>query len=267
MGKILVLFLFLSLNTASIDAQSTIVPKVITDSTFLLDNNEQNENVNSPGFAKDVLSDTSINFSNFSVPRDSILALKLKREYSWTTNIDSFLLAQKKEDSQQLKIVTKQHSGSSFLGSLFNSIFLQTLLWCLAAAFVLFIIYKLFLSEGIFSKQSVKTGINLQTDEDDTLLLNDYEVLLRKAYGEGNWRVAMRFLFLNTLQKLNNNGMINYAVDKTNSAYVKELPDANKNDFASLSLYYEYVWYGNVEIEKTVFDSIEKKFNIFLNKI
>ena len=267
MRKISALILFFFLFAASIHAQNTIVPKTIEDSTFLLNNNEQKENVDSSGFAKDVLSDTSINFSNFSIRRDSISVLKLKKEYSWITNIDSFLLDKKKEDSLQSKIVIKQNSSGSFLGSLFNSGILQAFMWVLAAALMLFIIYKLFLSEGVFGKRSVKTGINLQTDEHDTRLLNDYEVLLRKVYEEGNWRLAMHFLFLKTLQKLNENDMINYAVDKTNSAYVKELPAARRNDFASLSLYYEYVWYGNVEIEKTVFDTIENKFNNFLNKI
>ncbi len=267
MRKISALFLLLFLAAESIQAQNTIVPKTIEDSTFLLNNNEQEENVNSSGFAKEVLSDTSINFSGFSIQRDSISALKLKKEYSWIINIDSFLLAQKKEDSQQSKIVIKQNSGGSFLGSLFNSGILQTMMWVVAAALVFFIIYKLFLSEGVFGKRSVKAGINLQTDEDDSRLINDYEALLRKAYEEGNWRLCMRFLFLKTLQRLNENDMINYTVDKTNSAYVKELPAAKRNDFASLSLYYEYVWYGSIEIEKTVFDAIENKFNNFLNKI
>lgn len=248
------------------NGQNTPVPKTIEDSTFLPNNDDAEKNINSSGFAKEVLSDTSVSFSDFSIKRDSILAIKLKKDYSWITNIDSFLTAQKKEDSNQSKIVVKQNSGSSFLGSLFNSAILQTVVWIAAAVLVLFIIYKLFLSEGVFGRRSEKAGIQL-AGEDDTRLVNDYEVLLRKAYEEGNWRFAMRFLFLKTLQKLNKNEMINYAVDKTNSAYVKELPASKRDDFASIALYYEYVWYGNVEIEKMVFDSIENKFNNFLNKI
>jgi hypothetical protein len=266
MRKTTALFLFLFLFAASMNGQNNPVPTTIEDSSFLLNNDEAEKNINSSGFAKEVLSDTSISFSDFSVKRDSISAIKLKKEYSWITNIDSFLTVQKKEDSNQSKIVIKQNSGSSFLGSLFNSAILQTVVWIAAATLVLFIIYKLFLSEGVFGRRSVKAGIQI-ADEDDTRLFNDYEVLLRKAYGEGNWRFSMRFLFLKTLQKLNKNEMINYAADKTNSAYVKELPAAKREDFASLALYYEYIWYGNVEIEKMVFDSIENKFNNFLNKI
>ncbi len=266
MHKTTALFLFLFLFAASMIGQNTPVPTTIKDSSFLLNNDEAEKNINPSGFAKEVLSDTSVSFSDFSIKRDSISAIKLKKEYSWITNIDSFLTAKKKEDSNQSKIVIKQNSGSSFLDSLFNSAILQTVVWIAAAGLVLFIIFKLFLSEGVFGKRSVKPGIQVP-DKVDTRLVNDYEVLLRKAYEEENWRFAMRFLFLKTLQKLNKNEMINYAADKTNSAYVKEIPAAKRDDFASLVLYYEYIWYGNVEIDKIIFDSIENKFSNFLNKI
>ena len=246
-------------------AQNNSATTTTIDSSLTINNNTTEENESS--FAKDVLGDTTINFNDFALQRDTVSALKLKKEYSWTTNIDSFLLAKKKEDSSQSKFVITQNNSNSFLSSLFNSRILKVTMWFIAAALVLFIIYKLFLSEGVFGKRSAKAGINLQIDEEDTSLVNDYERLLRKAYDDGNWRFAMRFLFLKTLQKLNEKEIIKYAVDKTNSAYVNELPVAMRNDFASLALYYEYVWYGNVEIEKTVFDAIENKFNNFLNKI
>lgn len=267
MRKITALFILFFLVAACVIAQNTVMADTTKDSTFLLNNDKEEEDTNASGFAKDVLADTSINFSDFSIRKDSISTLKLKNEYGWVTNIDSFLIAQKKEDSKQSKMEIKQNSGSSFLSSLFNSGILKAIMGLASAALVLFIIYKFFLSEGLFGRRSAKRGINVETDEDDTRLVKNYNVLLRKAYEEGNWRFAMRFLFLKTLKKLSEKEMIKYAVEKTNSAYVRELPDAKRNDFASLSLYYEYVWYGNVEIEKAVFDSIENKFDNFLNKI
>ncbi len=267
MRKIISLFFVFLLLAAFVNAQANVAPGLKEDSTFLLDNSQEDETSNPSGFAKEVLSDTTINFSDFTIQRDSLVALKLRKEYSWISNIDSFLLAQKKDDSEQAKIVIKQSSGKSFLDSFFNSGILKTIMWVAAAALVLFIIYKLFLSEGLFGRRTVKAGVNVQTDEDDVHLGNDYEKLLRKSYAEGNWRFAMRFLFLKTLQKLNEQSMIVYAADKTNSTYVNELPLAKRNEFASLALYYEYIWYGNVEIEKTVFDTIENKFSSFINKI
>ncbi len=267
MFRTIILFLYLVLHAVNLNAQPNDVPKIMEDSSFLLETSEDEEAENSSGFAKDVLSDTSINFSDFSIQRDSISAFKLKKEYGWVSNIDSFLLAQKKEANNKATVVSKQNRSGSFIGRIFNSAILQAFMWLIAAALVIFIIYKLFLSEGVFGRRSVKKTVDIETDEDDIRLLNDYDLLLRKAYGEQNWRFAMRFLFLKTLQKLNENNLISYAVDKTNSAYVKELTETRKEDFAALALYYEYIWYGKAAIEKTIFDSIENKFNSFLNKI
>ena len=266
MRKIFLSFFLLVITHCSI-AQDNGVASPFIDTSFTIGEDDESEIEEDSDFAKDVLGDTSVNFNDFLISKDSVAALKLKKDYGWIKNIDSFLLAQKKEDGKQAKIIIKQNSGDSFLSKLFNSGILKVIMWVIAAAVVLFIIYKLFLSEAVFGRRNVKTGINLQNDEEDEDLVNDYDQLLRKAYGEGNWRFAMRFLFLKTLQKLNEKELIKYAVDKTNSAYVMELPSAKKNDFASLALYYEYVWYGKAEIGKDIFDAIENKYNNFLNKI
>lgn len=263
MRKLFFSFFLLNITCCAFAQNNRMSTRTVDTAAVMDDINIDDEK----DFAKDVIGDTSVYFNDFSFSRDSIKALKLKKEYGWHTNIDSFLLAQKREDSSLAKIEIKQNSGSSFLGSLFNSGILQVLMWTIVAAFVLFIIYKLFLSEGVFGKRAAKARINVETNQEDTSLLNDYDTLLRQAYNTGNWRFAMRFLFLKTLQKLQEKGLINYAVDKTNSVYVNELPVAQRNEFAALALYYEYVWYGNVEIEKDIFDEIENKFNSYLNKV
>ena len=266
MRKIFLSFFLLVITYCAIAQDNGVVLPSI-DTSFTIGEDDESDMEEESEFAKDVLGDTTVNFNDFLISKDSVASLKLKKDYGWIKNIDSFLLAQKKEDGKQAKIVTKQNSGSSFLDNLFNSGILQVIMWVIAAAVVLFIIYKIFLSEAVFGRRNVKAGINLQNDEEDEDLVNDYDQLLRKAHVEGNWRFAMRFLFLKTLQKLNEKELIKYAVDKTNSAYVLELPSAKKNDFASLALYYEYVWYGKAEIGKDTFDAIENKFNNFLNKI
>ena len=42
---------------------------------------------------------------------------------------------------------------------------------------------------------------------------------------------------------------------------------ALQNDFASLTLNYEYVWYGEFEVEKDIYDKIEKGFRNFNQKV
>lgn len=269
MHKQVFLFIFFSLSIFCASAQRNSAIEKIEDSTFNIntDVEEEEDEENNSGFAEDVKGDTSINFNGLEIRRDSISLWKTKKEYSWIKNIDSFLIDKKKQAEKQTKITVQDNKGSSFLDGLFNSGILQTILWMAAIALLLFIIYKLFLSNAVFGKRSKKAKIEVEQDEEDVTLSNDYDSLLRKAYHAGEFKMAMRFLFLKTLQKLNDRELIRYSVDKTNSNYVKELPAAKRNLFASLALYYEYIWYGNAAVSKETFDTIEIKFNEFLNRL
>ena len=55
---------------------------------------------------------------------------------------------------------------------------------------------------------------------------------------------------------------IEMAPDKTNFQYVQEIGNRDyQNEFASLTLNYEYVWYGEFAIDKNVYQKIETNFN------
>ena len=256
--------LFLQCYVFCACAQENTIVESLEDSSFIV-NEQQDDEDNTSGFAKDVTGDTSINFNGLEVTKDSITFWKNKKEYSWIKNLDSFLLDKKKQTEKQQKIVFRENNNRSFFDAFFNSNILQTILWMGAVALLLFIIYKLFLSNAVFNKRSKKAKVEIQEDADDTTLANDYNSLLRRAYLKGEWKLAMRFLFLKTLQNLNNKELIRYSIDKTNSNYVRELPPATRNMFSSLALYYEYIWYGNAPVTKETFDAIENKFNEFLN--
>jgi len=258
--------LFLQCYIFCASAQETSVIENIQDSTFII-NAEEEDDESISGFAEDVKGDTSINFNGLEVKKDSINLWKNKKEYSWIKNLDSFLIDKRKQAEKHPKITTRENNGSSFFDNFFNSGILQTILWLAAIALLLFIIYKLFLSNAVFSKRSKKANIEIEQDEEDVTLANDYDSMLRRAYNAGELRMAMRYLFLKTLQKLNDRELIRYSVDKTNSNYVKELPPAKRNLFASLALYYEYIWYGKAPVTKEIFDAIEIKFTEFLNRL
>ena len=267
MMRKLFFLLFLLVSTHYSFSQETVIPSSPDDTAFTVNDEDDENTQDADGFAKDVLGDTSVNFNELSIKLDTVAAYRKKKDYQWISSIDSFLLAQKKEEGKESKISIKENTGNSFLSRFINSGMLQLFMWMIVGSIVFFIIYKLFFSEAVFGRRRTKSATKLMDEEEDDELANDYETLLRKAYEKEELRLAMRFLFLKTLQSLNQSELIKYTVDKTNSMYVTELPQAKKNDFASLALYYEYVWYGKVDIEKDIFDAIENKFNIFLNKI
>lgn len=79
--------------------------------------------------------------------------------------------------------------------------------------------------------------------------------------------MAVRYLFLKTLRQLSDRGHLQQSADKTNFQYVQEIPADKRNDFASLVLNYEYVWYGHLNIVREQYDQLEKKYTSFYNKI
>jgi hypothetical protein len=230
--------------------------------------------------------DTTIQFRDIYINPDSLYAWKHDKKYAWITNLDSLLRQQKiefeeaknKTNNQTKKRERKTNEGTeeegievprfnSFDNSLNSPIF-KIIMWTLAIAFVGFILFKLFLSDGIFGKAGKKTDSVKEVEEiADDNMENDFDSLYRRAYNAGDMRIAMRYLFLKTLQKLNDNELIQFASDKTNSQYAREIPAAKRNDFAQLALYYEYIWYGNIVVKKETFDEIATTFNNFLNKI
>ena len=237
-------------------------------------------------FAADVQGDTAIIFNGFELNKDSINAWKNAKKYEWVKTLEADLKSNLEENSPSRKNRSSKNrnSGEKGIGdneentirersasggdNLFNSAGLKIILWILAGAFICFIIYNLFLSKGVFNKnikQSKAEVVEEEVNEND--MDNDFASLQKKAYYAGDTRLAMRYLFLKMLQKLDQKNHIKFAADKTNAVYAREMSDNFRNDFASLAMYFEYIWYGKFDITKEVFDKIETQYNQFLNRI
>jgi hypothetical protein len=220
------------------------------------------------GWGEDVLADTAINFRTVIIAQDSIYNWRKENKYAWIKNIDSALRAAKNKDKQKPQEPIKEYDNSpSSIDNFFNSSFLQVFLWIAAISFVGFIIYHLFLSKGIFGKASKRAKTDAIEEEVIDHLDNDFDSLYNRAYAAGDTRLAMRYLFLKLLKKLDEKELIQFAADKTNSIYAREMPPAKRNNFAQIALYYEYIWYGNAAVSAQTFDTIRNKVNEFLNSI
>lgn len=208
--------------------------------------------------------DTVLYANVLSISADSIRHWKELKDYAYIKYIDSLLKAEKKK---KLKEPDYQPSGSGILNGILNSGFIKFLLWAFAIGFVLFIIYRLFLAEGFFLRKS-KSMNNEGTEVEEELITHDsnFDVLIKQALQNNNYRQAVRYQYLRTLHTLAAKGFVEMAPDKTNFQYVSEIKNRDyQNDFASVTLNYEYVWYGEFAIEQDIYRKIETGF-INLNK-
>jgi hypothetical protein len=91
-----------------------------------------------------------------------------------------------------------------------------------------------------------------------------FEEEIEKALSQRNYRLAIRLLYLSTLKQLNDANFIHWQADKTNSAYINELTDAEKRQsFSILTRQFEYVWYGDFPVDGPSFQNINTLFHDF----
>ena len=149
---------------------------------------------------------------------------------------------------------------------LFNSPF-GILFLVVALGLFVFIVFKLFLSNSYFfsrNRRNVSSDILVSPGDSDT----DLDSLLLNAIKNGNFRLAVRYLYLQSIELLAEKNYIEINSNKTNNEYVSELRKHRfANEFASLTLQYEYVWYGEYPLEAKLFERIRDGFTRFNKSI
>lgn len=165
----------------------------------------------------------------------------------------------------------KQFDYDAKNGSLFQTSWFQTLLWILIIGmFVSFVIIYLANSHtGLFRR---KDTIIHSDDEMAFITDNIFEInYLReidKAISNGNYRFAVRLMFLRVLKNLSDTKMIQYTPDRTNFDYLMQLQSTGHyTDFFRLTRNYEYSWYGHFDIDAEKFSWIRRDFEDFDQKL
>ena len=207
--------------------------------------------------------DTTLHFNHLRSPVDSIQRWKNLKEFAYAKYLDSLLKEKQKIEPKS------SSSGPGIINSFLSSIFIQVLLWTLAVFFILFILYRLFLAEGVFKRASRNAKqATPQVEEEVITHESDFDNLILQALHDNNYRQATRYQYLRTLHKLADKNLIELSKDKTNFQYVHEIANPGfRNDFASLTLNYEYVWYGEFMIDKNVYQKLEMNFKGLNQKI
>lgn len=133
----------------------------------------------------------------------------------------------------------------------------------------LLLLMVLFLVAWLFVKlnpayAAAPAGKNAQvffSEEEKIIKSEDISKLIKKAVAEGNYRLAIRYHYLDTLRKMDEQGIIEYSFDKTNQDYSGELKsEALRHQFKRITRIYEYSWYGDFRVSKENFSLAERAF-------
>lgn len=242
-----------------------------SDTTYISDDEDSIDNF------VEIPEDTTIVKTAFDTGNDSLQRWKRSRDFAYIMYLDSLLRKEKglRMDTVSIdKNTGKKRRAAAFSAennsnNFLNSFPLQIFFWAIAIFFIGIIIYKLFLTNGIFAKRNTKLTEDQTENEPKGLNeYSEYDGFIREAEVMNDYNLATRYLYLRTLKKLADSDLILYSPDKTNYSYVKELSNENyRQEFASLTLNYEYVWYGKFVISSRRYQQLKEQFNSFNKKV
>lgn len=191
-------------------------------------------------------------------PSDSIYVRKISDD-SWssiTRDKDFIYTVQKPKPPKKLP-------NLSWLIQLFH--LLKYFLYALIGAVVIYIIYYILTNSefGYFKKGKPAEEIPSGTYEDE-YTYNEWDKALQDAIAQGNYRLAVRILYLQSLQKLHLAQHIAYQQEKTNWDYVHQLQNTSlQPSFIQLTKYFDYIWYGHFSINEARFRELQEQFKQF----
>ncbi len=266
MLKLLTIFFIIATTLVTVHAQTPSADSVMAVQDSLSSEFSDEEVDDQQSSSEQELYDTILKIYPIEISPDTVAHWKSKKEFAYVKNLDSLLEASQKKE----KVKNRDNSGGpnlSLLGKIFNSAFLKTLLWMMACIFVAVVLYQLFKNKGLFAARVVKSVEEETPSIPENILEQDFESLIQKAKKEEDYRLATRYQFLKTLQKLKEKELIEFSVEKTNGLYVREIPEKWRNDFAGLILTYEYVWYGKFNLKLQQYELLQQKYISFNQKV
>lgn len=92
----------------------------------------------------------------------------------------------------------------------------------------------------------------------------NFESLIKEALLSNNYRLAIRYQYLNMLKKLSVAGLIVHSPHKTNIEYTYELTDNKlRESFKQIAFIFDYVWYGENKINHVNYSDLQPSFSVF----
>lgn len=128
---------------------------------------------------------------------------------------------------------------------------------------LVFLLIRFFLkvnSNNILTRSKQEGSITF-TEEEQIIKNEDIPALIKDAVNQGNYRLAIRYYYLLSLKYLEENESISWQPQKTNEDYIKEINnDTLKVDFRKITRIYDYVWYGEFNVDVLKFETLKLSF-------
>ncbi|WP_456439972.1 DUF4129 domain-containing protein [Psychroserpens sp.] len=140
----------------------------------------------------------------------------------------------------------------------------------LILALLIFLLIRFFLkvnSRTFITGQ--KETASFQFTEDEQIIKNeDINALINNAILQKNYRLAIRYYYLLSLKYLTEKQVITWQKEKTNEDYITEIESETiKSSFKNITRIYDYVWYGEFNVDQLRFETLKAPFETLNNSL
>lgn len=150
----------------------------------------------------------------------------------------------------------------------FIAFFLSTLPYLIIVAilsFILWLFLKLNPGTSILDEPE-KPEVSFH-EEEELVRSGDISDLIEKAISNGDYRLAVRYYYLQLLKILNEKELINYEYQKTDSEYLAEVKEEYKSPLKKVMRLYDFIWYGNFPVNAEDFSRVQSSFLQFKSSL
>ncbi len=125
-----------------------------------------------------------------------------------------------------------------------------------------YVIYLFFKNNNISFKKNIQDKkITLENPWEDVRNFEDWENALEKALNTKDYGLATRIYYLQTLQLLSQQNLIDFQNSNTNWQYINQLAGKLfQNEFIVLTQHFDYVWYGEYQLVEAQFMQLKNLF-------
>ncbi|MUH37015.1 DUF4129 domain-containing protein [Zobellia amurskyensis] len=128
---------------------------------------------------------------------------------------------------------------------------------------LIYILIRFFLNINASAlKQASKNKALVSVSEEEHIIKNEnIQDLINQALAKKDFRLAVRYSYLQVLKLMSEKEIITWELQKTNDDYLNEIAKTElQNPFTSITRLYNFTWYGDFHITEIEYRKAEKTF-------
>ena len=259
--KILISFLLILNFNFALAQQDTIVQ---TEADTKVDPNAEVKSKNTSQAEAEVQFDNTSDLNPVQFSETKIEELKKdedfnyleeKQEKTWWQQFKEWI---NQKYQQFLNWLFGDYDAGSFFGFI-----LKILPYLLLIGIICLVIWLFTrMNPGKNILQETQTSKVHLDDEEEIIQNADIPALIKNAIENSQYRMAVRYYYLQALKELDLKKFIDFEAQKTNNDYISEIQNTSLNNiFKKVTRIYNFIWYGDFQVSKEDFLLAEKGFS------